>query len=239
MTIIDELISTLRPEAGVKDIRQGLFYTAVLTRNCGLAATLPADSLRQGPPAVERAGDLLEENPIALARMARSDRISEAAIGMATINSLLEIDDSRCRELNAGKLVAEKGADKSVVIVGHFPFVAKLRNVTSDLRVIENNPHEGDYNEAEAEIFIPDAEVVAITGTALTNHTMEALLAMCNPRAYVVILGGSTPMSELLLDYGANAVCGTKVTDPELALRCVSQGATYRQIRGIKQLVMT
>jgi hypothetical protein len=81
--------------------------------------------------------------------------------------------------------------------------------------------------------------VVAITGTALTNHTMEALLAMCNPRAYVVILGGSTPMSELLLDYGANAVCGTKVTDPELALRCVSQGATYRQIRGIKQLVMT
>ena len=47
MKILDEMISTLDMKAGVRDIRQGLFHTAVLTRNCGLAATLPRDALQQ------------------------------------------------------------------------------------------------------------------------------------------------------------------------------------------------
>jgi uncharacterized protein (DUF4213/DUF364 family) len=54
----------------------------------------------------------------------------------------------------------------------------------------------------------------------------------------VVILGDSAPLSPILFDYGIDAVSGTKVMDPDLALRCVSQGANYRQIRGIRQLTM-
>ncbi|GAF99144.1 unnamed protein product, partial [marine sediment metagenome] len=49
MKILDDLISQLNPEAPVRDIRQGVFHTGVLTRNCGLAATLPRDALRQEP----------------------------------------------------------------------------------------------------------------------------------------------------------------------------------------------
>jgi hypothetical protein len=41
MKILDDLLSTLNTEVGVRDIRQGLFHTGVLTRECGLAATLP------------------------------------------------------------------------------------------------------------------------------------------------------------------------------------------------------
>jgi uncharacterized protein len=52
MKILDHLISTLNFEGSVKDIRQGVFHTAVLSRNCGLAATLPMDSLRQIQPMV-------------------------------------------------------------------------------------------------------------------------------------------------------------------------------------------
>jgi len=47
MKIIDDLISTLNFDAPVKDIRQGVFHTGVLTRYCGLAATLPRDALKQ------------------------------------------------------------------------------------------------------------------------------------------------------------------------------------------------
>ncbi|GAI61053.1 unnamed protein product, partial [marine sediment metagenome] len=43
----------------VKDIRMGLFHTAVLTRNCGLAATLPRDALRQEQPSVRDPGCLV------------------------------------------------------------------------------------------------------------------------------------------------------------------------------------
>ena len=50
MQILDDLISVLNVNTPVKDIRQGVFHTAVLTRFCGLAATLPRDALRQEPP---------------------------------------------------------------------------------------------------------------------------------------------------------------------------------------------
>jgi len=81
-------------------------------------------------------------------------------------------------------------------------------------------------------------EVVAITGSALTNHTIERLLACCRPGAYVVVLGDTTPLSPVLFDYGVDAVCGTQVVDADLALRCVSQGANFRQIKGTKRLTM-
>jgi uncharacterized protein len=75
-----------------------------------------------------------------------------------------------------------------------------------------------------------------ITGTALTNHTLQHLLGLCNPGAYVVVLGDTTPLTPLFFDYGVDAVCGTVVIDTELALRCVNQGATFRQIRGTQRL---
>ena len=72
----------------------------------------------------------------------------------------------------------------------------------------------------------------------LTNHTIEHLLELCDPKAYVIILGASALLSPILLDYGVDAVSGTKVVDPALALRCVSEGANFRQIKGAKRLTM-
>lgn len=238
MQIIDDLISSLDMKAGARDIRQGLFHTAVLTHHCGLAATLPRDALQQEQPSVKQAGHLLEKEPTELVRMAYSKDILEAAIGMAAINSLLEVKDEECVELNAAKVIAEKGKDKRVAIVGHFPFIPQLREVVKELWIIEKNPREGDFFEAEAKNLVPQADVVGITGSAFTNHTIERLLALCSLKTYLVVLGDTTPLSSVLFDYGINAICGTKVIDTELALRCVSEGATYRQIKGIQQLTM-
>jgi len=126
-----------------------------------------------------------------------------------------------------------------VAIIGHFPFISRLGTVTGELWVIEKNPQAGDFAEAEAEKLVPQADVVGITGTALTNHTIEHLLGLCQPHAYVIILGGTAPLSPVLFDYGVDAVSGTQVTDPETVLRYVSQGATFRQIKGIRLLTMT
>jgi len=238
MKILDDLISKLDKEAKVRDIRQGLFHTGVLTRNCGLAATLPRDALQQGHPVVKEPGFLLGKTANELAQMVYSESIPEAAIGMATINSLLEVDEGRCLNLNAGDLIAEKGEGKRVAIIGHFPFIPRLRQVARELWVIEKNPQEGDFPETETESLVSQADVVGITGTAFTNHTIEHLLELCRPGAYIVILGDTAPLSPILFDYGINAVSGTKVTNEELALRCVSQGATYRQIKGIQKLTM-
>ena len=79
---------------------------------------------------------------------------------------------------------------------------------------------------------------MVITGTALTNHTMDRLLSISNPKVYVVILGDTTPLSPVLFKYGVDAMSGTTVIDNERVLRCVSQGANFKQIKGIKLLTI-
>jgi uncharacterized protein (DUF4213/DUF364 family) len=238
MKILDDLISSLDTDLNVRDVRQGPFQTGVLTRHCGLASTPHDPGPHHGRFAVKEAGRLLDKSAHELAGLSASESPHEAAIGMAAINSLLELDETRCFKLNAGDLVVEKGRDRRVTIVGHFPFVPEIRKLARDLWVIEKNPHEGDYPEDRVPDLIPKADVVAITGMAFTNHTIECLLALRQPAAYVIVLGDTTPLSPVLFDYGVDAVCGTRVIDSGPALRCVSQGATYRQVKGIQQLTM-
>lgn len=242
MAILDDLLVSLETNAPIRDIRLGLFHTGVLTRNCGLASTLPRDALKQRPlfqPLVQDAGFLMERSAEELIRLAYSDNLPEATIGMATVNSLIDVDEKRCVVLNAGHLIAEKGNGKKVAIVGHFPFVPKMREIAAELWVVEKNPEEGDLEEEAGKRVLPEADVVGITGATLTNHTFDEVIGMCRPDAYVVLLGDSTPLSPVLFDHGVDAVSGTWVVDPDLAMRCVSQGATFRQIKGRKLLTMT
>ncbi len=236
--ILDDLLSALNFEADVRDICQGPFQTAVVTRHGGLASTPRGHGHPQDAAPVEGMGTLMGKGALEIAQMAYSSSLLEAAIGMAAINSLLEVDEGCCVALNAGDLLAEKGMGKKVALIGHFPFVSQLRQVVKELRVIEQYPREGDFAESEAESLVPQADVVGITGMTFTNHTIEGLLSLCRPEAYVIILGPTTPLSPVLFHYGVDAVSGTKVVDPEAVLRGVSQGATFRQLKGIRLLTM-
>lgn len=239
MKILDELISTLTNDAKVRDIRQNPFQTAVLTRNCGLTST-PHTSHDFDPSktTLRDWSHLIGNNAFEVAKMSLSHDQHEAAIGMGAINSLLDIDDKICVDLNAGELIAEKGQGKNVAIVGHFPFTPNLRKRVKELWIIELRPREGDLPASDAERIIPQADVVGITGTAFTNHTIERLLELCSQKAFVIILGGTTPLSPVLFKYGVDAICGTKVIDAETVLDCISRGATYREIKGTRRLTM-
>jgi len=239
MKIIDDLLSSLDYSSPVKDIRMGPFQTAVLTGRCGLASTPHNPGPHHDKSPVKEAGLLHQKDSKTLAALANSSGEMEAAIGMATINSLVEVDEKRCVELNAAELLIKNGAGKRVAVIGHFPFIPKLREVVKELWVIEKTPHEGDLPESESPNLLPQADVIGITGTAFTNHTIESLLSYCNPQAYVVILGGTAPLSPVLFDYGINAVSGTLVIDDAMVLHYVNQGATFRQLRGIRLLTMT
>lgn len=233
MKILDDLIMGIDTDSPVRTICQGPLQTAVWTKGCGLASTPHEPGPHHNEAPVKDAGRLLEQSATGLVRMACSPSPFEAAIGMATINSLLVIDEGRCTELNASDLLAEKGSGKSIALIGHFPFVHKLQREAKNLWVIEKHPRESDFSESSAERLISQADVVGITGAAFTNRTIEALLALCHSQAYVVVLGGTAPLSPVLFDYGIDAIAGSRVTDPETVLRYVSQGATFRQIKGV------
>ena len=238
MKILDDVIATLKEDTPVQEVRVSPFWTAVVSRGCGLASTVAPGDHKHGATFVEEAGRLAGRSALELTGLAHSDSTLEAGIGLAAINSLLDVDEARCVELNAGELLVERGRDKKVALVGHFPFVPALREAAGRLWVIELHPQAGDVGAEEAEAVLPEVDIAAITGSAFINRTMERLLRLCRPEALVVVLGPSTPLSSVLFEHGVDVISGTRVVEPGLALRCLSEGATFRQIRGVRLLTM-
>ena len=238
MKILDDLIGGLRGDAPAREVRVGRFCSAVWSRACGLSSTGGLGDHEHGVTFVQDAGSLAGRSGLELAGLAYSDSPLEAGIGLAAINSLLEVDETLCREINAGDLLVERGRGKKVALVGHFPFVPALREAAGQLWVLELRPQPGDVGAGEAVAVVPQADIVAITGSAFINHTLERLLGLCRPDSLVMVLGPTTPLSPVLFDYGADVISGTQVVDPELALRCLSEGATFRQMKGIRLLTM-
>lgn len=241
MNTIEALLAELKNDAPARQVVVGAFWTAVVLEDeplrCGLASTLRAENHDAGPP-LRHPGRLHEHTGQELAEWLHSPQILQASIGMAAFNALLDVDESLCTDLNAEKLILERGAGKRVAVIGHFPFVEQVRQAAETCWVLELRPRPGDLPAAQADVVLPQADVVALTGTSLLNHTFDELVGLCRPDAFVVVLGASAPLSPILLDRGVDAVSGTRVVDVPAALGAVGQGATFRQIPGKRLLTM-
>jgi uncharacterized protein (DUF4213/DUF364 family) len=231
LQILKDIISTIKEDAPVKEVRVGPFWTAVHSRRCGLASTIFEHEHSAGLP-VRDAGGLTRKSALELCEYALSGSLLERSIGMAAINSLLDVDLSLCREVNASEVLLERGRNKRVCIVGHFPFIPRLRKETKKLWALERRLQIGDLPEEEAARVIPQADLLAITGTALTNGTMDELLSFSRKDALVMVLGPTTPLSPVWFSYGVSLVSGTIVTDPPVVLRLASEGIIFRQFHG-------
>jgi hypothetical protein len=209
----------------------------VSSRHCALGSTL-IESGPHGHSRVRDVGRLHEKSAQELAQWALSDNILEASIGITAMNSLLDIDEARVEQINAADIIARESRDKNLVIVGHFPFVDKMKSIARDCRVIEKRLQEGDFPEESAREFIPRADVVAITGTAFINHTIDGLLSLFRPGSLVIILGPSTPLTPLLFDQGVSYLSGSRVIDEQAALLTIQQGATFPQVNGVRLITL-
>lgn len=200
MNLIDNLLGEL-PDDQVQDVRIGAFWTAVVVdvagqRRCGLASTLRKnDHHHGGGPAVPAAGRLLDYSARELAELAHSSSPMEAALDIAAINALLPRHKERWIDLNAEEVIVQHGVGKQVALVGHFPFIPRLRQQVDTLWVLEQNPRGEDLPAEFAARVFPQADVIALTGTTLINHTFEELMALRRPEALVLVLGPSTPLS--------------------------------------------
>ncbi len=235
MTVIDSLLYCLDTDAPVRSVLVGTHWTIVCSRYCGLAATLSADE-PHGRSHAGEVGRFHLKTARQLAEYARSDDLLEAGIGIAAINSLLDLDTSHALEINAADVLAQYGRGKNVALVGHFPFVPQLRLAVGQLWVLEQHPIEDDCPAEAAADLLPRADLVAITGSALVNHTIDRLLGFCQPQARVMLLGPSTPLSPVLFTHGIHMISGARVVDEAAVRRTVEQGASFREVEGVKLL---
>jgi uncharacterized protein (DUF4213/DUF364 family) len=239
MIVIDDLLSSVSETSDVptREIWVGLYWTAVYGSKVGLAAT-PTDVACCFAEDVKNVGQLHTRSVNELAQGLRSNHPIEVTIGMAALNSLIEVNEAGAVEINAREVILNRGRGKNVATIGHFPFTDELREVAAHTWVLELHPTGGDVPAERAPELLPQAEVIGLTATTLLNGTFESLAKLFPPQALVVMLGPSTPLSPVLFDYGVNMLGGALVTEPIAAFHYIGQGSSLHGVPGVKRITL-
>jgi len=235
MTVYEKLQKDI-PYIPVDEIIVGFFSVLVKAgNNAGIASTIKYGKIH------DRVGDVkdLERKSLReLAGLVCSDHMLAASLGMAAINCYWAGRDSDFITVNAKDIVLDKGRGKTVGVIGHFPFLNKNRDLYKELMIFEKFPQGGDWDETDIPEQLPQADVVALTATTLTNHTFHEVIRHMSPESYKIILGPTTPLSPVLFDYGFHAVCGTLIRDYDIVRKQVMLATPTRYLEGVEYVGM-
>lgn len=195
----------------------------------GLAMT-PPQMYEPFPLRGKMAGMELRE----LAGYVKSWNFFEAAAGLAALNSCYNTLE-RAAGMEGVVLGGEDagvfgGFDellrgKKVAMIGHGPYTDYLPGIC-DFTVLERLPRGRDLPDPACEYLLPEQDYVFITATALENKTMKRLLELTK-NCFTVIWGPSTPLCGTLLDWGADALLGHIVADPDGVRRAAGEGGLF------------
>ena len=238
MAIMDQLLETVTEDAPMRELRVGPRCVALWSRGLGLAYHFRPGPDDTPPPRAALPPKMRDATTLEITRWARSQDPLCAAVGVAAVNALLRPPAHLLQQGDAYQLIASQGSGKEVTVVGHFPFVDRLRAEVRRLNVLELNPQPGDLPASQAPEVIPRSDVVAITGATLVNHTMDQLLRLAAGR-FVVVVGPTSVLSPVLFDHGVSAICGAQVTDAVEVLRALGEGENLRHNRGIRKVLWT
>ncbi len=245
-TILEKIAASLATRTGwhFRQLYLGQTWTFAVIENeagqvrSGLAAT-PASELVEAHPVFSPGsypvGGL---DPLEVAALAVQPDPVGTAVGLATINALLEPDAARLEDVDAADWLVEHGRGRRMVMVGRFPFIDELEPVVGQLQVLELGPQPGEYPASEAPRLIPQAEIIAITSSTLVNHSLDDLLALAQPATRVMLLGPSTPLSPVLFEFGVDLLSGVQVIDLAVVLDAVSRGLSFRKLTGVRRVTL-
>lgn len=236
-SILQDVLNHLTKDYPVKNIGVYSHSILVTSRFSGMASTVLSDQ-PHGEELVPEAGYLLEKSALQLAASCTSQNSLEAGIGLAAINSLLEIPQGNVRSGNVVQILEKQGKGKKIALIGHFPFISRLKQTAKDVWVIDFNPAPGEFHPDDAPRLLPQADIIAMTANTLITKMAEDYLTQCNPSALKIMLGPSTPMSATLFEHGLDILAGVRVTDPDLVQCFLSQGASFSQLQGVEKITL-
>ena len=218
--LYDALLSRAEADDRIEYVRAGVSWVLVRTEKgaLGVASVLQGRSGRPLETEQYRGMPLREA-----ARLVKSWDFEEASLGLAAINAALNRAErfADCGEPDAFLRYRDLAAGKRVAVVGRFQYLEERLKPICQMSVLERAPVAGEYPDMACEYVLSDMDLVFITGCTVSNKTLPRLLQLTRD-AYTVVTGPSTPMSETLFDFGADALCGFCATDEAACLRAVA-----------------
>lgn len=225
------------PDHPVTGFTRGEHLVALKSRRLGLATLVSTidpgvisdDAIQSIPPgstAHALAARLLEPG---------ATNTNLATLAMSAINSLLAPPQA-CSPAWGQDVLVERGRNKNVAIIGHFPFVEEIREAFANFWVLEKRPQPGDHDASMAGALLPQADLVAITGTTLLNGTLAEILNLCSEEAFLVLIGPTTPFAPCLFELGIDVLAGCDVTCPDQVQAGITAGRCFRELAGARQL---
>jgi len=230
MDVLNSILNDIKEDAPVQEVRRGLHWTAVVSKRCGLASTMGPAGCNHGEKGGME-GSLTEMTTLGLARLCFNEDMGIASIGIAAINSLLDVDPHQYANVDGLKIIKGMSRGKNISVIGHFPYLDSLAEEAKNLWIIEKKPRPGDHTEEEGIDLLPQSDIVVISSTTLINKTLPGILGLCRKDSVKMLLGPSTPLSSVIFDYGIDMLSGSVVTEKNVVLRSVGEGATFQQIK--------
>lgn len=234
MEIIAKLLDALPQEpVRVRNVVVGVQWTLVSSSYCGLSSTI----IKQGPHGVitpREVGDLTHKSAQELAHWALSDNPIEVSIGIAAINSLIDISQLSVKYFNVAEVISKNCKDRNLAIVGDFPFSESMKGISRNFWSVNEPSIDSLTPNSSAGEHISQADVVVITSTTFLNHSTEMFLAFCKPEALVMVIGPTTPISPILFQYKISYISGFNVIDEVTTTAAVQQGASFTQLSGAR-----
>lgn len=181
--------------------------------------------------------------------------VLKRTLGIATLNALstlcwekfgkgLTTLDGREYEIVKGvdafdelELIA---GEKAVVIGALVPMLKRLIKADQDFKVLEMDPRTLKGEElnhyapaSDAGKYLPEADLIVITGTTIINDTLEGILAMAKPSAKILVTGPTVSMlPDSLFERGVTLLGGIMVNDPDQALDIVAEAGSGYHLFG-------
>jgi uncharacterized protein len=172
-----------------------------------------------------------------LAGMLLSGDEAEAAVGLATLNALIQVNEAELSRVDAADWLAAQCAGRRAAIFGRFPFIdTEIRPQARQVWVFEHEPQTGELSLDETAAILPQADIVALTSSSIINHTIDSILPHRRAGSVVALLGPSTPLTRKLLDCGIDALFGVRVDNLPLVIASVLAGSGFQKMDGLQRV---
>ncbi|MGC9114846.1 MAG: Rossmann-like domain-containing protein [Fervidicoccaceae archaeon] len=228
-SVIEEIYDAALKRAEGQRIRRvaigaGYTYVELDDGGAGVSYSNREGGIRQGLP-----GNLENMRVDDALQYLLSGRGLEVSFGLAATNAL--VNRERPELLQRDALVEEElDPNDVVVLVGYFPsYVRRLKDRVKKVYVLEIL----ELASRDVEVYpwwaysrvFSDATRIYMTGTTISNHTVNYILPSSIHIEHKFIIGPSTPMIENpFAKYKVEGLSGSIISNRELCFKIVSQG---------------